>query len=156
MRFLQHHIGRNGLITLVGLMLVIPGLVFLTYAVIDGIRGKSFDPAKFFVQVMVLSMIIVLAWQITNYAERIHIAEFVVLGWFAARDMIKTKKGARGAVLACLFCAGVGLLDEIFQAILPYRFFDLNDIISNTLGGGWGTVLYLTTSERKGIITEVK
>lgn len=150
MRFLQGHIGRDGLIILVGLMLVVPGLAFLIYTIIDGIKGKTFDPGKVFVQAVVLSMIVVLAWQIENYAERIHVAEFVLLGWFAGRDMIKTGKGARGVILACAFCAGVGLLDEIFQAILPHRFFDLNDIISNTLGGGWGTVLYIITKERKG------
>ena len=92
---------------------------------------------------IVLTIGMVLAWQIKIPEERIHILEYAILGWFAGRDLIKTNKKIKGAILACIFCTIVGILDEIFQAILPYRVYDLRDIVFNSLGGAWGLILYL-------------
>ena len=146
-KFVQTHIGKKGLVILVGLLLAIPTLAFLIYTILDNIKRKSFSLPKTLVIAIVLIMILVLAWQIENFAERIHIVEYAILGWFAARDLIKVNKKIKGAILACVFCAAVGLTDEIFQWILPYRYFDLNDIVFNALGGAWGGVLYLITTE---------
>lgn len=92
---------------------------------------------------IVLTIGMVLAWQIKIPEEKIHILEYAILGWFAGRDLIKTNKKIKGAILACIFCTIVGILDEIFQAILPYRVYDLRDIVFNSLGGAWGVILYL-------------
>ena len=69
--------------------------------------------------------------------------EYGVLGWLAGKDLISKQKMLRGIILTCIFIAFIGILDEGFQAILPYRVFDLRDIGFNILGGVWGTVLYL-------------
>ena len=76
-------------------------------------------------------------------AERIHILEYGLLGWLAGRDLIKTNKKTKGSILACLMIGMVGILDEVFQAVLPYRYFDMRDIMFNSLGGSWGIVLYI-------------
>lgn len=147
LKFLQSHIGEKGLMILVGLMLITSASAFLIYTITADIRRKRFKLSRTLAVAISLFIILVLAWQIENFAERIHIAEYVILGWFAVRDLIKLNKKIKVAISACIFCAVVGLIDEIFQGILPYRYFDLNDIVSNTLGGIWGTVLYLITSE---------
>lgn len=147
LEFLRTHIGQQGLKILVGLGLTISASAFWIYAILVNIKRRSFSLPGTLVIAMVLTMIMVLAWQIQNFAERIHIVEYAILGWFAAGDLVKVNKKTRGAISACLFCAAVGLMDEIFQWILPQRYFDLNDIIFNTLGGVWGTILYLITTE---------
>ena len=75
--------------------------------------------------------------------EQIHIFEYAVLGWFATRDLIKVNKKIKGIILACLFTIIVGILDEAFQAVLPYRYYEIRDIVFNILGGTWGIILYL-------------
>lgn len=147
-KFAQTHIGRRGMMILMGLTLASSALGFLIYTVTASIKRKRFNLPRTLVVVIVLIMILVLSWQIKNFAERFHIIEFVILGWLATRDLAKTETKIKSAILASIFCAAVGILDELFQWILPYRFFDLNDIISNTLGGGWGAVLYLITGEQ--------
>lgn len=143
--FIRAYIGKKGLVILVGLILVISALAFFIYSTINSIIRKKYNLPKTLVVAIVLYMMLALAWQIENFAERIHIAEFAILGWFAARDLTKANKKVKGAIWACVFCAVVGLTDEIFQLVIPNRFFDLNDIVSNTLGGVWGTVLYMIT-----------
>jgi len=84
-----------------------------------------------------------LAWQIKIPEEKIHLLEFAVLGWFASRDLIATNKKTKGIILALLFTITIGILDEVFQGILPYRYFQWCDIGFNSAGGLWGIGLYL-------------
>ncbi len=117
---------------------VISALSFLIFII-----RKSSNFIKIIAFITVLTIGIVLAWQIKIAIEKIHILEYGILGWFAGRDLIKTNKKIKGAILACIFCTIVGILDEIFQAILPYRVCEIRDVMLNTLGGAWGLVLYL-------------
>ncbi len=137
MSFIKAHTGERGFIVLMGLTLVILGLAFLIFVI-----RKSSDFIKTSMFIMILITGLALAWQIKIPQERIHIFEYAILGWFALRDLIKTNKKLKGAILACIFAAVVGILDETFQWILPYRVFDLRDIAFNVLGGVWGVVLY--------------
>ncbi len=85
----------------------------------------------------------VVSWQIKILEEKMHILEYGILGWFAARDLMKANTKIKGSLLACLVCVMAGVLDEGFQKILPYRVFELRDIRMNILGGIWGVILYL-------------
>ena len=97
--------------------------------------------------IVVLVIGLSLAWQIKIIAERIHLLEYGVLGWFVSRDLIRGRsKKLKDIILAGLFATVVGIIDEGFQAILPYRFFDIRDILFNSLGGIWGIILYLLGS----------
>lgn len=147
--FIRARIGETGLVILVGLILVTSALCFFVRLIINSVRRKRFNLLKALVAASALVMILTLAWQIENFAERIHVAQFVVLGWFAARDLTKQDKKVKGTILACLFCVVVGIVDEIFQAVLPYRFFDLNDIVANSAGGCWGMALFLITRNNR-------
>ena len=139
MDFAKSHIGKNGLIVLFGLVFLISGLSFLVF-VIRKIHGLI----KILVVALLLITGLTMAWQARILAEKMHILEYGFLGWFAGKDLIKTdEKKFRGIILACIFTAFIGILDEGFQKILPYRVFELRDIGMNILGGIWGVILYL-------------
>jgi glycopeptide antibiotics resistance protein len=136
--FLKTHIGEAGFILTIGLILAGAGLAFFIFTIRHNpglIKGTGI--------ILLLITGLVLAWQIRIPVERIHILEYGVLGWFAGRDLIRKDTKVRGIILASIFTVIIGTFDELFQLILPYRFFDLRDIGFNTLGGAWGIVLYL-------------
>lgn len=123
---------------MLGAIFVISALSFLIFIIR---KGPNF--IKIIVFITVLAIGIVLAWQIKIPIEKIHILEYGILGWFVGRDLVKTNTKFRAAILTYVFCTSVGILDELLQAILPYRIYDLRDIIFNSLGGAWGLILYL-------------
>jgi hypothetical protein len=138
MDFLEIRIGEVGLIIVIGLILAGSGLAFLVFT----IRNNPGLVRTLAISVMLISGL-AFAWQLKIPVERIHILEYGILGWFAGRDLVKKEKKIWGILLALIFVAFFGVLDEAFQAILPYRFFDLRDIGFNELGGVCGIVLYL-------------
>ena len=75
------------------------------------------------------------------FAEKLHIPEYGLLGYLALRDL--SRAGKQNGFIAdalCVFCfvALVGSLDEVFQLLLPYRVFELRDILTNVLSGSLG------------------
>ncbi len=139
MDFTKLYTGEKGFIILIGLISLIAGLTFLIWT----LRAKP-GLIRTLEIIAILAIGLSFAWQIKIVVERIHLLEYGVLGWFVSRDLIRGQsKKLKGIILACLFATVVGIIDEAFQAILPYRFFDLRDILFNSLGGIWGIVLYL-------------
>ncbi len=138
MEFFKAYFGERAFVVLIGLILIIAGLAFLIY-----IFKSNPGPFKSSAILVLLIVGIALAWQMKLPQEKIHILEYGLLGWFAGRDLIvKNKKGTKGITFAWLFVIVIGLLDEVFQGILPYRFWDTRDILFNSLGGVWGIGLY--------------
>ena len=131
-------IGEESFTIVIGLIIGILGLAFLIF-----ITRKSPHVIKTLVFAVVLIVGIVLAYQMKFPAEKIHILEYGMLGWLAGRDLIKKGGKLRGIISACLFTLFIGCLDELFQKVLPYRVFDIRDIVFNGLGGIWGICLYL-------------
>jgi len=70
-------------------------------------------------------------WQLPFPEEKVHLFEYVVLGYLAIRTF-----GSPWKALALVFLAGVG--DEVFQYFWPNRVFDPRDIFLNTLSGSGG------------------
>jgi len=138
MDFIRSGIGERGFIILIWLILAVSGLVFLICTIIN-------YPGLIRVLIVVLLLIVGLLfiWCIKIPEEKIHILEYGFLGWLAARDLIAKDRKIKGVILACALTLLFGVLDEVFQAALPYRYFDLRDIGLNSLGGIWGIVLYL-------------
>ncbi len=140
MGFIQTHFGKGGVTILLGLVMIIPSLLFLIFVMkkrIHAIKTPAF--------ILVLITGLILAWQVRFPAEKIHVLEFGILGWLATRDLIKVNRKKIAIILACLFCAAVGILDEAFQAVLPYRVYEVRDIAINCAGGVWGIILYVLT-----------
>jgi len=76
--------------------------------------------------------------------ERIHLVQFGLLGLLACPGFKDRENDGWGWIWKPLiFVFSVGVADEILQWFLPDRYFDLRDILFNTLGGIWGILLYL-------------
>jgi VanZ family protein len=91
-----------------------------------------------------------LTWQLKIPEEKVHILEYAILGWFASRDLIKADRKLKGFIIVLFFTFMVGVFDELFQKILPYRFFQWSDIELNSLGGIWGISLFTLYRKREG------
>ncbi len=128
---------RDGIIFLFGL-----GLLFF-------VINKATTRMRLFLQLAMFGAAIILLFQMKLAIERIHIIEYGLLGYLIARDLLKAKRTLPGIVIACLFACCVGIIDELFQAILPYRFYDTRDIMFNILGGLWGVGLFLLSGGEK-------
>jgi len=89
------------------------------------------------------------------FAEKLHVVEYGVLGYLAFRDLSKKKRNIFSNVTyAAFFIILVSILDEGFQRILPYRVFEVKDVITNVLSGflgvlGYGIVNYHSVLPRK-------
>ncbi|MDY6779987.1 MAG: VanZ family protein [Halobacteria archaeon] len=73
-----------------------------------------------------------------------HVVGYAVLGFSFAYVLGRT--GWRDVSVAFAGAFGYGLLIEIVQSRLPYRAFQLNDIVANALGASLGVGVYLVTT----------
>ena len=77
-----------------------------------------------------------------NVVERVHLIQFAILGFIFAIDNLAVKKFWI-ILLSIFWCFLIASLDETFQYFLPYRYGHVHDIIFGTLGGLWGTLIYV-------------
>lgn len=135
--FINNLLGKDTVIVLFAVVQIVGGSFFLHFLV-----NKNLGSKKLIVIFFVLFLGMFLIWKIKIFAERVHILEYGVLGYLAARDERVSKFNIKG-VYALLFTACVGGVDELFQGILPYRYFDVRDIVFNCLGAAWGIIIYI-------------
>ncbi len=105
-------------------VLLLGGLLGLIFWLLP--RGKKAFPFLFFGLFLFWW-----TWRLPYPEEKIHLFEYVGLGFLATRVF-----GSWPKALAFVFLAGVG--DEVFQYFWPNRVFDLRDIFLNTISGGGG------------------
>jgi len=137
MNFAKSNIGEGGFSVLIGVILVISALAFLVFIIRNSLSFKTT-----FILVGIVAAGLALVSQIKIAEEKIHLLEFAVLGWLALKDALTVHKRFKGVILALVFTLIIGVLDEAFQAVLPYRYFQSWDILLNSLGGAWGIVLF--------------
>ncbi len=73
--------------------------------------------------------------------ERTHLVLYAMLGISAAADF-KQKGAGRAFIMAAIFTAIIGVAEELFQKLLPYRVCELRDMALNIVFGIWGAGLY--------------
>ncbi len=76
-----------------------------------------------------------LTWRLSAGAESIHLALYAVLAVLAFRALAPRLRDAAVYPAAAALTAIVGTLDEIFQWLLPTRFWDLADVGLNAAAG---------------------
>lgn len=81
-----------------------------------------------------------------HFAEKTHILTYGLLGFLAARDLIDGRRGERpfGVWATIAFLVVVSAADEGLQYILPYRFGEVKDFLTNVMSGFLGMGLYAT------------
>lgn len=79
------------------------------------------------------------------FAEKFHVLEYGFLGFLALKDhSAREKRVFQNIFFAGAFVLAVSLLDEGFQAVLPYRVFEVRDITTNLASGLLGISLLVT------------
>ncbi len=76
-----------------------------------------------------------LMWRLEVAAEPAHLALYGILGWLAFRALAVRHRDAGVYLAAAALTAIVGTLDEVFQWLLPSRFWDLGDVGLNVSAG---------------------
>ncbi|MCM8774465.1 MAG: VanZ family protein [Candidatus Omnitrophica bacterium] len=130
-------IGERGFVFLIELILVGAGFVFMIITI------RNYPGLWRTVAIgVVLCVGLIFVWQMKITVEKIHILEYGILGWLAGRDLLGKEKRMVKVIPTIIFIGLVSILDELYQAVLPYRYFDFRDIWFNGLGGTLGIVLY--------------
>ena len=143
MDLLKSYLGDRGFFFLIGVLFIGFILVFLIYVIKNNHPGVFRSILLLFILIIGLTLM----WKIKIIEERIHILEYGLLGWFAARDLILRRNKTKGVILACALVGIFGIIDEVFQKILPYRVGEARDVVLNGLGGLWGISLYITAQK---------
>ena len=99
----------------------------------------------------VFALAYLLATRQAYFAEKTHILSYGLLGYLAARDLVGVNGAERlkGIALVAGFVVVVSLADEVFQWAPPYRFCELNDVMTNIIGGVLGMGLFLALRKRQ-------
>lgn len=74
----------------------------------------------------------------------IHFVEYAVLGFFCAHATLRLwpeKQLRRTLTLGAFVAAAWGLSDELHQALVPYRYAEVGDLIADALGASAGAGL---------------
>lgn len=138
MELLKPFIGREGFIFLVWFSFAFCMFFLLRRATKVSLPALAALSFILFAGISVLQRINIIE-------ERIHVVEYELLGYFAYRDL---RQGIKGICYAALVVFLVGIADELFQGLLPYRYFDARDIFFNGLGGILGVSMCLAAPEK--------
>lgn len=80
-----------------------------------------------------------LAMNLPFFTEQTHVFTYGFLGYLAVRDLARSKVPlARRAWGSVCLVALVSSADELLQGLLPYRFGDMRDFLTNILSGALG------------------
>lgn len=77
-----------------------------------------------------------------NIVERMHLIYFGIIGFLFIKDNFGDSN-ITSIIYALIWAMLIAALDEIFQSFLPKRVGDVRDIIFGTLGGLWGSIIYV-------------
>ncbi|VAX19556.1 hypothetical protein MNBD_NITROSPINAE01-182 [hydrothermal vent metagenome] len=80
-------------------------------------------------------------------SARIHLVEYSILATFFYYTLKFDMKGRQAYIIAWLLTCATGLVDEMIQAYIPTRTFDLNDLMINAMAA---TIALLTV----GLVVE--
>lgn len=103
--------------------------------------GRGF--LKAFGSMVVLCVAFIFMLRLKIFVEKIHVFEYGFLGWITLKDLSCKRKSLMNVLSAFLFVSAVGVIDEGFQKLLPYRVAEARDIITNTVSGICGIAIFL-------------
>ena len=74
--------------------------------------------------------------------ERTHLPEYGLVAWLAWRALDPRGRGEpRTYAAAAALAAAIGLGDELLQAVVPGRYYDIRDVAMNAVGALLGTLV---------------
>ncbi|RJO63671.1 MAG: VanZ family protein [Candidatus Omnitrophota bacterium] len=83
-------------------------------------------------------------WQ-PYFSEKTHVVTYGLLGYCAAMEFLNAQHclAWKRVVFALSFAALISGLDELFQAVLPYRVGDVRDFFTNIISALFGVCIFL-------------
>jgi len=82
--------------------------------------------------------------------ERIHLLEYGLLAMLAKRAADYRMGSALAYIFSAFLVADIGLGDELIQWVLPDRYFDWRDVMTNAVSGVLGLALWACLFHRAG------
>lgn len=136
-----------------GVRLLILFFILLCLLAVSAILYKNIKSKSSSWKIVVVSTICILgfifAWKQPYLPEKAHVLEFALLGWLTINDLVKQNRYSLKNILrAFVFVTIIGYLEEGFQKFLPWRVFEIRDIITDMLGGILGIILNLLSQIR--------
>jgi glycopeptide antibiotics resistance protein len=128
---------------LVLITLVTTALVTLYYR---SFFNRGFRVLPLLASALVIAIICVLIVKTKFSFDKFHFIEYSLLGFFSARAA--GMRWYASFPLALIIVIVITFNDEFLQSLLPYRTFDVHDILANLIGGSAGAVLYLLQNEK--------
>jgi hypothetical protein len=80
-------------------------------------------------------------WQFRLGEEKIHFIEYGILGFLIYRAFCVDIKGVKAYIYTLLLGSVAGWVDEAIQHILPNRYYELKDVLMNTIGVAMGLII---------------
>ncbi len=102
--------------------------------------------SQLFLAMIPVCLALGLAYSMDITEERVHVIKFGILGFLFARDFSNIHPTNR-FLLATLAGFFVGVIDETFQWILPYRVGDVRDVVFDTGSTALGALVFLTSKK---------
>ena len=116
---------------------------FAVFALSFTLKSR-FTIFKFLIKSVIIASAFFFAWRQPFFTEKFHVIEYGLLGWLGSRDLNKNKVSPINIILALLFASLVGVLDEGFQKLLPYRVCEIRDMLTNVVSVAFGVLLSIT------------
>jgi hypothetical protein len=133
--------------TRAGAWLLGPGLGLLVVAGTLGLllrlRRRAAPPAAYIALVLAgAAYVVAFSWLRMVRLERTHLPEYGIAAVLAWRAVAPLVPGAgRGYVAGAALGSAIGYGDELLQAVVPGRHYDLRDVAMNALGAVLGMVV---------------
>ena len=135
--FLERLIGRQN-VKMLGVSFLFMAAALLFWYTIKSGRGIL----KILFRLAIISGALIFALRQPYLVEKLHVAEYGLLGWLAARDLNKNKLMLKNILMAFLFAVLITVLDEGLQKLLPWRVCDLRDVITNCISSALGIIFF--------------
>jgi hypothetical protein len=116
---------------------------FAVFALFFTLKPR-FNIFKFLIKLVIVTLAFFFAWRQPFFTEKFHVAEYGLLGWLTCRDLSKRKVALKNVMLALLFGSLIGVLDEGFQKLLPYRVCEIRDMLTNAVSVALGVLLSIS------------
>ncbi len=75
------------------------------------------------------------------HLERTHLPEYGIAAWLAWRAVDPFIPGPWGYAAAAAIASAIGYSDELLQAVVPGRYYDLRDVAMNAVGAVLGVLV---------------
>lgn len=132
LNFLYGELGRNNLQISIGLVFIFIGILFIIH-----LFKSNLSKPRISIIIIIFLMGLFVSGYMEIVEERVHILEYGLLGWFSTSDAFR-KNTVKNFAFCISFVFFIGIIDEIYQWILPSRIGDIRDVLFNVAGGLWG------------------